>query len=333
VNPRWQIRPVFLAVGCVLVFLWALKTGSITVTWRHMFIWIGRMLSGQDVSDPAAAIVFYIRLPRVLMAAMVGALLAAAGNSLQALFRNPLADPYLLGISGGAALGAATALLFGLPAPAVFSCLGAAGSLGAVIFLSRMPAATSVSLMVLAGAAVHSFTSAVLTLLLSQVSRKHEAASVLFWLLGSLDTLPYSTLLPLLGFSLVGLIVLFLGAPALNLLAQGEEAAQSLGLSVERAKWFFIGMAALLTGLAVTFNGMIPFVGLVVPHIARLLYGPDHRLSLPLSAALGALLVVVADTAGRVVLAPQEIPTGVITALGGAPYFLYILRRERKKLL
>lgn len=322
-----------LLLGAAL-FLMALKVGSVPVGWREIFHTLGQMAKGSLSlnSDRNAEIFLFIRIPRVLMAATVGALLASVGTTLQAMLRNPLADPYLLGVSSGSALGAVIGLLTGFFSPAPFACLGAVITLAMVLALARVQGSPSVSLMVLAGVAIHSFTSSILTFILSQV-RRYEVSAILFWLLGSLDTIPYRTLLPLIFFSMIGLLALFLWGPALNLLAQGEDAAQTLGLNVERAKWILILLCAFLTGLAVTFNGIIPFVGLVVPHITRLLFGFDHRTSLPLSAYLGALLVMTADALGRAILAPQEIPVGVITALIGAPFFLYVLRRERRKLL
>ncbi len=305
-----------LLVGMGAV-LWSLHTGSVDLDWHKN----------------GSSILFQIRVPRVLMAGMVGALLASVGCTLQALFRNPLADPYLLGISSGAALGAVTGLALGIFFPVPLACLGAIATLAIVLYLSKIESMISVTLVILAGVAVHSFTSAILTLILSQVSGKHETTGIFFWLLGSLDTLPYKTLIPFVMGSVLGLLFLFFWAPALNLLAQGEETAQSLGIPVEKTKWILVLLCALLTGFAVTFNGMIPFVGLIVPHAARLIFGHDHRVTLPMSAFLGAMLVMLADTVGRSVLSPQEIPTGVITALAGAPFFIIILRRERKKLL
>lgn len=276
-------------------------------------------------------ILFRLRLPRVLLGAAVGALLSTAGCVLQGVLRNPLADPYLLGLSGGAALGSALGFLLGVTQPAPLAVVGALVSLGLVLLLSRGAGAPSATLMVLAGAALHAFTSSVLTFILSQ-ARRDQGANILFWLLGSLDSPPYGRLIPLLLLSAVALAGLFWASPALNLLALGRDTARSLGLSVDKALWGIVLLSSLATGLAVTFNGVIPFVGLMVPHMARLLVGSDHRWSVPASAALGAALVLLADALGRWILAPQEIPVGVVTALLGAPFFLVLLRRERRNL-
>ncbi len=323
-----------LLAVCAAVLLLDLKIGSVSITWLQMAQWLREGLLGRatDLSDGAATIFFMIRMPRVIMAATVGALLAAVGAALQSIFRNPLSDPYLLGVSSGAALGAVFGLSLGMFFPAPLACLGAVLSLGIVLMMSREGSGVSVSMMVLTGAAVHSLSSAILTLMLSRLSGRYESAGIFFWLLGSLSTLPYRILVPIVCLSAAGLAFLMVWAPALNLLAQGEETAGTLGLPVGRVKWILLLLCALLTGLAVTFNGMIPFVGLVVPHMTRLLTGPDHRKVLPLSALMGAVLVATADAVGRTVMAPQEIPTGVVTALIGAPFFLYILRRERRKL-
>ncbi|HMZ27633.1 MAG TPA: iron ABC transporter permease, partial [Elusimicrobiota bacterium] len=173
--------------------------------------------------------------------------------------------------------------------------------------------------------------SSVLTFILSQ-ARRDQGANILFWLLGSLDSPPYGRLIPLLLLSAAALAGLCWASPALNLLALGRDTARALGLSVDKALWAMVLLSSLATGLAVTFNGVIPFVGLMVPHMARLLVGADHRWSVPASAVLGAALVLLADALGRWALAPQEIPVGVVTALLGAPFFLVLLRRERRHL-
>jgi len=276
-------------------------------------------------------ILFRLRLPRVLLGAAVGALLSAAGCVLQGVLRNPLADPYLLGLSGGAALGSAVGFLLGVAQPAPLAVAGALVSLGLVLLLSRGAGAPSVTLMVLAGAALHAFTSSVLTFILSQ-ARRDQGANILFWLLGSLDSPPYGRLIPLLLLSAAALAGLCWTSPALNLLALGRDTARALGLSVDAALWTMVLLSSLATGLAVTFNGVIPFVGLMVPHMARRLVGSDHRWSVPASAVLGAALVLLSDALGRWALAPQEIPVGVVTALLGAPFFLILLRRERRHL-
>jgi iron complex transport system permease protein len=318
------MAPLVLLSGAV-VFVLALAGGAVPLE--------GGFWHALRHAGPGRDILVDIRLPRVLLGGAVGALLATAGAGLQGLFRNPLADPYLLGVSGGAALGSVIGFLLGVAQPPA-AVTGAVLSLGAVLLLARgdgrggAPAAT---LMVLAGAALHAFTSSILAFILSQ-TRRQEGLGILFWLLGSLEAPSYARLLPLLAMAATVLGALFALAPTLNLLSLGDDPARSLGLDPTRVRWGFLLLTAAATGLAVTLNGVVPFVGLVVPHAARLLAGFDHRRALPLSAFLGAVLVVAADGVGRTVRAPEEIPVGVVTALVGAPFFLVLLRRERNKL-
>jgi iron complex transport system permease protein len=312
------------------VILFAFKSGGVPMGWKDLWL---ILTGGASPSDPALADIFWkVRAPRVVMAGLVGGLLAAAGTALQGLLRNPLADPYLLGVSSGASLGAVAGILLGAATPVPFAVGGAVLALGMLLLLSRIEGVPNMTLMILAGVAVNAFASSCLAFLLTQ-ARPYETGGILFWLLGSLGPLSWGTLglMCVLAVILGGILVLT-GAP-LNLLAQGDETARSLGLPVGPAKWLILLLCAAMTGLAVTFNGMIPFVGLVVPHGVRLLFGSDHRRLIPLSAVGGALLLMGADALGRSLMAPQEIPVGVVTALIGAPVFVMILRKERKKLL
>lgn len=309
---------VFLAGGAVL---WSLGVGAVSVPWGDLL----------DRTSLGWEIFFRMRLTRVLLAAALGGLLATAGGALQGQLRNPLADPYLLGLSGGASLGAALGILHGAAQPAVYAVMGALLALLAVLALAGGGGAPRATLLILSGAALHALTSAVLTLVLTQ-ARRDQGTSVLFWLMGALESPPWARLGPFLvaaGAVVVGLWSL---APALNVLMWGEDTARSLGLSVARAQWALVLLGALATGLAVTFNGVIPFVGLIVPHAARFLVGSDHRWSLPASTFLGAGLVAAADGVGRAAAAPLEIPVGVMTALLGAPFFLVLLYRARRSL-
>jgi iron complex transport system permease protein len=206
---------------------------------------------------------------------------------------------------------------------------GAILSLAVVLFAAREDRTVHITRMILAGAAVHSLSSAGLTLLLIRMSGRPDAGGLYFWLLGGLAPLPWPQLIILSILAVAALTALFAMSPAMNLLTLGPESATALGLPANRAAWTALLFAAMATGLAVTFNGMIPFVGLLVPHAARAFAGADHRKALPVSAALGALLLVAADALARWICAPREIPTGVVTALAGAPFFLFLLYRRR----
>lgn len=294
------------------------------------------------VHTPAAAqsavnraIIWELRLPRVALAALVGAALAVAGATFQALFRNPMADPYVIGVSSGAALGATLALLLALNfrfldvgAVPLLAFAGALGTVVVVYQLGQVGNAVSLLTLLLAGIAVGSFLSALVSLLVYFAGQRlHQ---VVFWLMGGFEGADWSKVRLALPYFALGTAVILVHARELNALLLGEDTALHLGVEVERAKKLLLAGAALLTATAVAVSGLIGFVGLVVPHALRLLGGPDHRYLIPASALAGAALLVAADTLARTIIAPTELPVGLITALSGGPFFLYILRNRKK---
>jgi len=313
----------------LLALLGALLTGSTPLSIDDL----RAALSGPETSRPAV-ILFELRLPRVLLAALAGAALAGAGAVFQAVLRNPLAEPYILGVSGGAALGAIAAAA-GIAAPfaggLVTRPLGAfVGALVTIALLFRAAAlrgrASSYSLL-LVGVVINSFFSA-LILFLVTVADFTRFQGVLFWLAGSLSSPPREVLLLLTGTLAAGLAVLLPLGTSLNLLSQGEETAGLLGLHVERVRLVALLTASLMTAAVVSFSGLIGFVGLMVPHLVRLALGPDHRLLLPAAVLGGATFLVAADALARTLTAPTELPVGIITALCGGPFFLWLYRRQ-----
>ncbi len=288
---------------------------------------------GVGAGDTSGLIVWQLRLPRMAMAALVGVLLSVAGVILQGLLRNDLADPYTTGVSSGAAMGASAAVLagweakwhgFGVPAAGFVCAIGAAVL---VLMVARREGSLRVSVFLLAGIVVGSFMWSVVTLMLTLAGA--DVGRVLFWLMGSFADAEWTRVRLLLPFVLAGVLALRAMAYGLNAFALGEESAAHLGFDVERLKRWAIVLSALCTAAAVSVSGIIGFVGLVVPHMARRLFGADHR-QLGLSAGvLGAVLMVWADTLARSIARPAEIPVGVITALLGAPFFITLLRRER----
>ncbi len=299
------------------------------------------LLGGSDETLTGASgvsrsvIVLEVRLPRVLLAFLVGASLAAVGVALQALLRNPLADPYILGVSSGAALGAVLALQMGITwAFAGFSALHLFAFLGAgativtmyrvVVTEGRVPVHT----LLLAGVIINAIISA-LILFITSVSDSTSAFRMFFWLMGNLTTLGYAGLGALAVLVVVGIGLLCGQARNLNLLALGEETARGLGLAVERVKHLIFVTTALVTGAVVAVSGLVGFVGMVVPHAMRMVLGADHRLLLPAAALFGGVFLMAADTVARSLLAPTELPVGVITALCGGPFFIYLLIRHR----
>lgn len=285
--------------------------------------------SGTGPSGETARLIASLRAPRVALAALVGAALALAGAAMQALLKNPLADPFLLGTSGGAAAGAAIAALAGasplLSPGAAF--LGAVLSSLAVAGLARRGGRLDLQRLLLAGLIANAFFSALLLAVFS-VASSVAARTMLFWMMGSLSDASFGRVSALAPYAAAGGAVLALYAARLNLLAVGEENAAALGVDTERAKRIVFLAASMLTGAAVAFAGIIGFVGLLVPHAVRAAAGNDQRRLLPLSAVSGAALLVAADALARAAFAPAELPIGAVTAAVGAPLFAWMLLRE-----
>ena len=280
------------------------------------------------------SIVWTVRLPRVLMGAAVGACLAMIGAALQAMVRNMLADPYILGVSGGASTGAAAAILFGVGAAFgeyAQSLLAFAGALGAallVFFIARAGGHVTSLRLLLSGVAVGYALTAVTNLLIFSSDSAEGSRSVMFWMLGSLSLARWNAflLIALLAAG-IGLLVMLAGARVLDALSAGDEIAHGLGISPDRARVGFLLVVSLCTAAAVAGAGAIGFVGLVIPHLARRLVGARHRVLIPAAALLGSLFLLWADAFARIVMQPRELPIGVITAAIGAPFLLILVRR------
>jgi iron complex transport system permease protein len=283
-----------------------------------------------ELTDQQRAILFDIRMPRVFLGACVGACLAVAGASLQALLRNPLAEPYLLGVSNGAALGTMLAFVFlgtsGLARP-LMAFAGAGLATFAVYQMARGRAGMNVERLVLSGVIVTTFLSSIIVLLTSVLDAA-RLRGFTFWLLGDLSQATWAGAYMTLVAVIVGTILLSWQARALNLMMVGERDALDFGVEIGRVRLVVFGLASLLVGTAVAASGSVGYVGLIVPHLVRLTIGSDNRLVVPLSAFAGAIFVVLADTVARTAIAPRELPVGAITALIGAPMFIYLLRRN-----
>ncbi len=347
---RWQSRVyslLGLAALLVVVVVFATTVGSVPIPFTTTF----RVLLSQlpfvqiTVSPPEVfgtplsleilkTIIIDIRLPRILLAGLVGAALAVAGATYQGLFRNPLADPYLLGVASGAGLGATIAMLipFSLAwmafgAVPLFAFIGAIGAVAVVYLLARVGKTLPVTTLILAGVALNALFSSTTSYLMTISGEQLQG--IVFWLLGGLYLTKWSEVWVVLPCVLAGIIVIWIHARPLNVMQLDEEQAQQLGINVERVKLILLAAATLITSSAICFTGLIAFVGIVVPHAVRLIWGPDHRFLLPLSTLLGAIFLILADTLARSIIPPTEIPVGIITAFCGAPFFLYLLRRKR----
>lgn len=343
-KPVLSPRLLFIGLSLLLLLaLWlSLALGPVSLpldaTLRALLRLVGVPLDG-DGLEQAELILAQIRLPRTLLGLAVGAVLAVSGVAMQGLFRNPLADPGLVGVSSGAGLGAAVAIvggaaLGGLPealAPYLLSISAFAGGflITALVYrLGRRDGQTSVVTMLLAGIALNALAFASIGLF-TYLADDATLRTLTFWNLGSLNGASYARLWPLLVVVLAVIAWLPRRARALNALLLGESEARHLGFDVERLKGELVFCTALGVGAAVAASGLIGFIGLVVPHLVRLLAGPDHRVLLPASALAGASLILFSDLAARLVLSPAELPIGIVTALVGAPLFLYLLLRGR----
>jgi iron complex transport system permease protein len=324
---RPVLRLALLAALCAGALLLSVRLGAVRLGVREVLDAL------RGAGDPTTvAIVQRLRVPRSLLAALVGGALAASGAVFQALLRNPLAEPYVLGVSGGAAVGAVAAIVFGAGASSAGVGLAAfAGAAIAIVVVLRMAASVGPTLdtriLLLSGVVAGAFFNACILLVLTFADTE-SFRSALFWMMGSFGGATWREIGLLVVLAGPALAVLFALARPLNLLAVGEETAQYLGVRTERVKLAAYGTASLLTASAVAVSGVIGFVGLVIPHIVRMTWGADHRFLIPASVLLGATFLVLADSLARTVASPTELPIGVVTAFVGVPFFLWILRRR-----
>jgi iron complex transport system permease protein len=313
-----------------LALLLSIAIGSVFISPAD--VW--RVLIGQATNETFKTILWNIRLPRTALIALVGAALAGSGAAYQGLFRNPLADPYLIGVASGAGLGAVLAMsiqwpytvlgLISVPAAAFIASLL---TVSLVYLFAHTGGNASTTNLILAGVAVSSFTGALTSYLMLRSTG--ELRRAISWLLGGVSLTGWPAILALIPYLALGLTVLILSGHALNLLQFGDDQATQLGLDTRRAKVVIILAASLVTAAAVSFAGIIGFIGLIVPHVIRLFWGADYRRIIPLSILGGASALLLADVLARIVLAPQELPVGIVTALAGAPFFLWVLRRAK----
>ena len=298
--------------------------------------WLPWVQIDPDWPASFAAIVLEIRLPHMVLVALTGAALSSSGAAYQGLFRNPLSDPYLIGVSSGAGLGAVAAMSIQWPAEmGGYLLIPAAAFVGAVLTvlvvynLARVGGMVPLTTLILAGVAVGAFTSAITSFLMLRSDEQiYRAVS---FLMGGTPMAGWMPVVAALPYMLIGMLLLSLSGHMLNVLQFGEEEARQMGLNVEHAKLFIIITASLTTAAAVAFSGIIGFIGLTVPHIIRMVWGPDYRCLIPLSIIGGAVALLAADVLARILMSPSTLPVGIVTAIGGAPFFLWILRRAKRE--
>ena len=318
---------ILLAVALLL----SLAIGSVFISPKEL--WQVILGNGTEIST---SILWKIRLPRTVLVALTGAALAGSGATYQGLFRNPLADPFLIGIASGAGLGAVIAMSFqwpysfwGLMAIPMAAFLAALLTVFIVYSLARVGQTIPTTNLILAGVAFSSFATSLTSFLM--IRSTSEVRRALGWLLGGATQNNWTAILAMLPYLVIGLGVLLFSGHALNVLQYGDDQAQQLGLNVTRTKRILLIASSLTTAAAVAFSGIIGFIGLIVPHLIRLWFGPDYKRLLPLSILGGATALLISDIIARVLISPQEIPVGIITALVGAPFFLWVLRRSKNQ--
>jgi iron complex transport system permease protein len=318
---------LFLALALLL----SLAIGSVFISPKEL--WDVILGHGSEIST---SILWKIRFPRTILIALTGAALAGSGATYQGLFRNPLADPFLIGIASGAGLGAVIAMsihwpysFWGLMAIPMAAFLAALLTIFIVYSLARVGQTIPTTNLILAGVAFSSFATSLTSFLM--IRSTSEVRRALGWLLGGATQNNWTAILAMLPYLLIGIGILLFSGHALNLLQFGDDQAQQLGLNVTRTKRILLIATSLTTASAVAFSGIIGFIGLIVPHLIRLWFGPDYKRLLPLSILGGATALLVSDIIARVIIAPQEIPVGIITALVGAPFFLWVLRRSKNQ--
>jgi len=341
---HWKIYLVTLLIAFGAVFVLSLNLGYAPIPFSDILTILAKqvpilqnLVDSSSITQTAEVIITQIRLPRVICGALVGAALATAGVTYQGIFRNPMADPYIIGASTGASVGSALVIVLGVGVSLLgvntLQILAFVGSLTTVLLvytISRVGSRVPVTTLLLTGIAVSLFQNAIVTYMKTIASDK-LLHGLTFWIIGSLaPTENWEKVWAVLPLIIVGAVVAYMYSRDLNILALGEDQAQHLGVEIEKVKRILLVSGALMTAAAVSISGLIGFVGLIIPHLTRVLIGPDHRVLLPTSAIVGAAFLMICDALSRVVMGSGEAPVGIITALSGAPFFIFLLRRKKK---
>jgi iron complex transport system permease protein len=342
---NYQKRIVFSLLISVLILLiiFAITQGSANINMansaRILFKQIpivGRLVDVSNIPATHQTIIIKIRLPRIILAMFVGAALAVSGAAFQGMFKNSMADPYVIGISSGAALGAAIGIvsklnvnILGLSSISIFAFVGALLSTFIVYNLARVKSRVPTTNLLLSGIAVGYFFTSIMSLLMFIFSR--DLANIVFWTLGSFSARNWNHVNTVAIPITIGIAIIYFYSRDLNVMLMGEENAYGMGINVEKVKKVILITCAMMTAFAVSVTGIIGFVGLIIPHIVRIVLGPDHRVVIPAAAITGGIFLIITDTISRTVISPMEIPIGIITAILGGPFFIYLLRKKKTK--
>ena len=342
-SSKWKLVLLGLILGLFLTIIVSLNIGYASISFQEILNIIGKQIpfvnntvNPSSVSPINEAIILQIRLPRILAGALVGAGLAAAGVVYQGIFRNPMADSYVLGASAGASVGYTLAVLYitssisliGLGTAQIFAFIFAVVTVFLVYFISRVGSKVPTTTLLLSGIVVNIFLLSIETVMELRAGNKLQG--IIAWISGAgFSNIVWAQVWLVLPFVLIGTAIIYFFTRDLNMLAMGDDTAQHLGVNTETVRRFLLVVASLITAAAVCVSGVIGFVGLIIPHMTRLIIGPDHRILLPTSVIVGAIFLVLCDAVARVATGASELPVGVITALVGTPFFIYLLRKRK----
>jgi len=337
---KWFLSAAGIMLFILLpaVFVFASSVGPVSIPFRHTAAIIMEQMHlpmGWAYTEREGLIVSQVRLPRVLVGALVGAALGISGAAMQGLFRNPLVEPGYVGVSSGAALGAVTALFFGwtrvshwiLPGAAF---IGALAAISIVLMVWKVSRKSGIATLLLLGVGINSFLSALISIMIASSRNEEELRSIVYWLQGGLEARTWEHVQLIGPFIVIACLLICSFGRDLNVMLLGDDQARNAGVNVKRTRILLLGLASLTTGVAVAVSGIIGFVGLIIPHTIRLLIGPDHRLLLPLSAIGGAVFLMLADVVSRMMLQPITLQVGVVCACIGAPLFIFLILRKKK---
>lgn len=297
---------------------------------------IKNLIDASDISPQDIKVIFDIRLPRIFMAIIVGIALSSSGVIFQGVFRNPMADPYIIGVSAGAAFGATIGLLFAgniklisLSTTSIFAFLGAIGTTFLIYNISKIKGKISVLTLLLSGVALSSLLTSIISFIM--IYRTQDLAKVYFWIMGGLSNSSWTNFM-----TVMPVIVIIMAASSffmrdLNVMSLGDERANQLGVQTEKLKQVLLILASIMTAAAVSVSGIIGFIGLITPHIMRMIVGPDHKILYPTAAISGGIVLLLSDTIARIILSPREIPVGIITSIIGVPFFIYLLVKSKRQ--
>lgn len=339
-SSRWKVILAALIAGFILTIIVSLNIGYTPISFSQILMILGKQIpyapiKSSSISSIDSAIIIQIRLPRILAGALVGAGLAAAGVIYQGIFRNPMADSYLLGASAGASVGYTIAVLYvtsslsliGLGMTQIFAFIFALLTVFVVLTISRVGGKIPTTTLLLSGIVANIFLLAIETVM--QLRSGKVLSGIVAWLAGGFSDTVWTQFYAVMPIILVGIVLTYFFTRDLNVLSMGEDTAQHLGVNTERTRQVLLAIASLITAACVAISGVIGFVGLIIPHMTRLVIGPDHRILLPASTIVGAIFLVICDSVARVATGASELPVGVITALVGTPFFIYLLRRRK----